>query len=171
MGLGVLGGDALAKLAPFGFDLAGWSRSPKQIADVATFHGEAGLNQFLGRTEILVCLLPLTPATAGIINGRTLALLPRGACVINAARGGHVVDGDLIAALDGGQIAHATLDVFHREPLPSEHPFWRHPRITVTPHVASVTIAETAVLAVYDGIVAAQAGRPLKNTVDLSRGY
>jgi glyoxylate/hydroxypyruvate reductase A len=171
MGLGVLGRDAAAKLAPFGFDLAGWSRSPKRIADVATFHGEAGLAEFLKRTEIVVCLLPLTPATAGIINRDTLAQLPRGACVINAARGGHVVDADLIAALDSSHVAHATLDVFHREPLPADHPFWRHPRITVTPHVASVTIAETAVQVVHDGIKAVQAGRRPRNTVDLSKGY
>ncbi|MGH6933329.1 MAG: 2-hydroxyacid dehydrogenase [Dongiaceae bacterium] len=171
MGLGVLGGDAVAKLVPLGFEVAGWSRSPKQLPPIATFHGDSGLPAFLKQTEILICLLPLTPATAGIINRRTLALLPRGACVINAARGGHVVDSDLIAALDSGHIAHATLDVFETEPLPVEHPFWRHPRITVTPHVASVTIAETALRVIHDGIKAAQAGGPLKNMVDLAKGY
>ena len=171
MGLGVLGGDAISKLAPLGFDVAGWSRSPKHIPTATIFHGENGLSEFLKRTEILVCLLPLTPATTGIINRHTLAQLPRGACVINAARGGHVVDSDLIAALDGGQIAHATLDVFQPEPLPVEHPFWRHPRITVTPHVASVTIAETAVRVIHDGMMAVKAGRPVKNRVDLAKGY
>jgi glyoxylate/hydroxypyruvate reductase A len=121
--------------------------------------------------RILVCLLPLTPATTGIINAHTLAALPRGATVINAARGGHVVDADLIAALDRGHIAHATLDVFATEPLPVEHPFWRHPRITLTPHVASVTISETASRVVIEGLKAMRAGRRPANLVDLAKGY
>jgi glyoxylate/hydroxypyruvate reductase A len=171
LGLGVLGADAATKLARLGLDVAGWSSTPKDLPGVTAFHGDNGLKALLRRTEILVCLLPLTPATAGIISGRTLSQLPRGACVINAARGGHVVDADLIAALDSGHLAHATLDVFHTEPLPAEHPFWRHPRITVTPHVASVTMAETALRVIHDGMLAARAGRPLANVVDPSKGY
>jgi glyoxylate/hydroxypyruvate reductase A len=171
MGLGVLGGDAAHRLADLGFDVAGWSRAPKQLAGVRSFHGDEQLTPFLNRTEILVCLLPLTPATAGIINARTLAALPAGATVINAARGGHVVDHDLLAALDSGHIAHATLDVFTTEPLPIEHPFWRHRRITLTPHVASVTIAETASRAVIEGLTALREGRRPANVVDPARGY
>lgn len=171
MGLGVLGRDAAARLVALGFDVAGWSRSPKAVEHVTGFHGAAGMAPFLGRTEILVCLLPLTPETTGILNAATFAALPRGAFLINAARGGHLIDADLIAALDGGQIAHATLDVFHREPLPVEHPFWKHPRITVTPHVASLTVSETASRTVIEGLKAVRAGRRPANVVDLDKGY
>jgi glyoxylate/hydroxypyruvate reductase A len=171
LGFGVLGQDAAMKLLMLGFDVAGWSRSAKRLDGVTVFDGDAGLTPFLARTQILVCLLPLTPATSGIINARTLAALPKGAYVINAARGGHVVDADLIAALDRGHIAHATLDVFHREPLPVEHPFWRHPRITLTPHVASQTISETASRVVIDGLTALRDGRPPANVVSLEKGY
>jgi glyoxylate/hydroxypyruvate reductase A len=171
MGMGVLGQDAARRLLDLNFDVAGWSRTAKQVPRIAMFCGEDGLMPFLNRTEILVCLLPLTRATTGILNARTLAALPKGACIINAARGGHVVDTDLIAALDRGHVAHATLDVFPTEPLPVEHPFWRHPRITVTPHVASVTIAETASRVVIDGLKAMRNGRRPANLVDLERGY
>jgi glyoxylate/hydroxypyruvate reductase A len=171
LGLGVLGGDAAEKLHMLGFDLAAWTRSPKTLPVVKSFHGDSGFLPFLNRTEILVCLLPLTPDTAGIINARTLAALPKGAFVINAARGGHVVDADLLAALDSGHIAQATLDVFHREPLPPDHPYWTHPKVTVTPHIAGQTFPETAAAGVVAGMRAALAGRPLKNRVDLSKGY
>jgi len=171
MGLGVLGRDVAHRLVDLGFDIAGWSGSPKQLAGVASFHGDDQLVPFLNRSEILVCLLPLTPATTGIINARTLAALPKAAAVINAARGGHVVDADLIAALDRGHVAHATLDVFTSEPLPVEHPFWRHPRITLTPHVASVTISETASRVVIAGLRAMRDGRAPANVVDLGKGY
>jgi glyoxylate/hydroxypyruvate reductase A len=171
MGLGVLGRDVAKRLVDLGFDVAGWSGSPKQLAGVASFHGDEQLIPFLGRSEILVCLLPLTPATTGIINTRTLAALPKGTTFINAARGGHVVDADLIAALDRGHLAHATLDVFTTEPLPVEHPFWRHPHITVTPHIASVTISETASRVVIDGLKALRDGRRPANIVDLAKGY
>lgn len=171
MGLGVLGSDAARKLKALDFDVAGWSRTPKSVEGVTSFHGEEQLLEFLGRSEILVVLLPLTPATTGIINRRTLAALPRGACLINAARGGHVVDDDLLAALDSGHIAHATLDVFHTEPLPSEHPYWTHPRVTVTPHVASITHAETAAPGIYRNMQRVWAGEALDNVVDFQRGY
>jgi glyoxylate/hydroxypyruvate reductase A len=171
MGLGVLGRDVARRLADLGFNVAGWSGSPKRLAGVTSFHGDDQLAPFLNRTDILVRLLPLTPATAGIINARTLAALPKGASVVNAARGGHVIDADLIAALDRGHVAHATLDVFTTEPLPVEHPFWRHPRITVTPHVASVTISETASRVVIEGLKALRAGRTPANVVDLAKGY
>jgi len=171
MGMGVLGSDAANRLVGLGFDVAGWSRAPKQLPGVTSFHGDDQLAPFLNRSEILVCLLPLTPTTTGIINARTLAALPKGAAVINAARGGHVVDADLIAALDRGHIAHATLDVFMTEPLPVEHPFWRHPRITVTPHMASVTISETASRVVIEGLKAMRDRRRPANLVDLAKGY
>jgi glyoxylate/hydroxypyruvate reductase A len=171
LGLGVLGSDASQKLAALGFDVAGWSNRPKQIAGVTSLTGEDGLAQLLARSEILVCLLPLTQATSGILNARNLARLPRGAFVINAARGGHVVEADLLAALDSGQIAHATLDVVSEEPLPSMHPFWRHPKVTLTPHVASLTWAPTATEHIIGNIRRHEAGQPMSPLVDLAREY
>lgn len=171
LGLGELGRDAGMKLAALGFPVAGWSRSPKSVPGLESFAGETMLPAFLARTDILVCLLPLTPTTMGIINARTLSLLPRGAYVINAARGGHVVDSDLIAALDSGQIAGATLDVFHTEPLPQDHPFWTHPKVTVTPHIASTTNPETAGEQIIANIRRLIAGGPLLHLVDRDAGY
>jgi glyoxylate/hydroxypyruvate reductase A len=171
LGLGVLGGDAVRKLKALDFDLAGWSRTAKSIAGVTSFHGEDQLTAFLARTEILVCLLPLTPDTRGIVDAKLLAALPHGACFINAGRGGHVVDADLLAALDSGHIAHATLDVFHAEPLPADHRYWTHPTVTVTPHIASITHAETAAPGIHDGMTRVRAGEKLPNTVDFARGY
>ena len=171
LGLGVMGADAAAKLGQLEFDVAGWSRSPKDLDGVETFHGTGGFQPFLARTEILVCLLPLTPETAGIIGAESLSQLPKGAVVINAARGGHVIDGDLIAALDSGHIAAATLDVFHEEPLPGDHAFWKHPKVTMTPHVASLTVPETAALAVAENIRRIRAGEAPRPIVDRDAGY
>lgn len=171
MGLGELGRDAAAKLLPFEFDLAGWSRSAKDIPGVACFHGTEGLAPFLGRSDIVVCLLPMTEATHGIINRETLAQLPAGAVVINCARGGHVVDADLVAAIDSGHIAGATLDVFHDEPPPADHPFWAHPKITMTPHMASLTVAHSAAAYVAENIRRVERGELPLNTVDFEIGY
>jgi glyoxylate/hydroxypyruvate reductase A len=171
LGLGVLGADAAMKLAGLGFEVAGWSRSPKRIDHVVSFAGEEGFAPLLARSEILVCLLPLTQATRGILNARTLAQLPRGAALINAARGGHVVESDLLAALDSGQIAHATLDVTAEEPLPPGHAFWRHPRITLTPHVASLTWPPTAAEHIIANIRRHEAGEPMGPLVDPEREY
>ncbi len=171
LGLGVLGSDAAVRLAGIGFQTAGWSRTPKAIPQVASFSGEAGLAELLALSEILVCLLPLTRATQGILNARTLALLPRGACLVNAARGGHVVEQDLLAALDSGHIAHATLDVVSEEPLPPFHPFWRHPRVTLTPHNASLTWPPTAAKHILENIRRAEAGEPMSPIVDPAREY
>lgn len=171
MGLGVIGGDAAAKLRTLEFKVRGWSRTPKRMEGVECFHGDEGLEPFLAATEILVCLLPLTPATTGIINARTLAALPRGACVINAARGGHLVADDLLAALATGHIAYAALDVFTPEPMPPEHPFWTHPRVTVTPHIAGITQPQTSAAGIVENMRLARAGLPLKNVVDRASGY
>jgi len=171
LGLGVLGGDAARALAALRFDVAGWSRTPKDLPGIACFHGADGLEAMLARTDILVCLLPATAETAGILDRRLFDRLPRGAVVINAARGAHLVEGDLLAALDDGHLSGATLDVFHQEPLPPGHPFWTHPRITVTPHVAALTHARTAMAEIAEGIRRHMAGEPLRHVVDRAAGY
>jgi len=171
MGLGVLGGAVARALLGLGFTVAGWSRTSKHIDGVESFAGDAGLSPFLGRLHILVCLLPLTPETDGIIDRRTLSTLPAGAFVINVARGGHVVEEDLVAALDAGHVAGATLDVFREEPLPENHPFWRHPRVIVTPHVASQTDPRSAADEVAANILRIRAGQPPINIADPIQGY
>jgi glyoxylate/hydroxypyruvate reductase len=171
LGFGTLGRDAGKKLQALGFPVAGWSRSPQQVAGFATFAGPAGLEALLAQSEILVCLLPLTTATAGILSAGNFARLPRGAGLVNAGRGGHLVEADLIAALDGRQLGGAVLDVFQDEPLPPEHPFWRHPRIVVTPHIAAETHPPTAAPIIGDAIRRYEAGLPVANIVDLARGY
>lgn len=171
MGLGELGGAAARLLARHGFTVRGWSRSPRQVDGVTAFAGPSELEAFLRGSDILVCMLPLTPETEGILDARTLALLPRGARLVNVARGRHLVDADLLAALDDGQIAHATLDVFRTEPLPAEHPFWAHPRIRVLPHTASYSQAEIAAEVVAENLRRLDSGRPLLHLVDRQRGY
>ncbi len=171
LGLGELGGDAARKVAALGFDVAGWSRTEKHIDGVTSFHGEDGLIPFLNRTQILVILLPLTEGTRGIINKDTLAALPKGADLINCARGPHVVDEDLLAALDSEHINAATLDVFHTEPLPADHPYWSHPKVTVTPHMASLTVPSSAADWMEENIKRIEAGQPPLNTVDIKKGY
>jgi glyoxylate/hydroxypyruvate reductase A len=165
LGLGALGIDAAQRLFSLGFPVAAWSRTPKCVDNVKVFHGRGQLHAFAARTDILVCLLPLNAETHGIIDAKLLATQPRGAYVINPARGGHVVDADLIAALDSGHIAGATLDVFHIEPLPADHPFWTHPKITLTPHIASTTDPRSAVPQIVDNIRRVREGRPLLNRV------
>ena len=171
LGFGVLGQDAARVLRVLKFDLASWSRTPKRVAGVQSFYGADGLGPFLARTEILVCLLPLTAKTQGILNRDLLAKLPRGACLINAGRGGHQVEEDILAALDSGQLAGATLDVFLAEPLPSGSPFWTHPKVTLTPHIASVTQQVSAIEQVVANIRRIQAGKTPLNTVDRELGY
>lgn len=171
LGYGTLGALCVRHLQAFGFDLAAWSRSPKEAADCPLFVGPEALPAFFARSDILVCLLPLTPETRGILNAQAFAAMPRGSFLINVGRGGHVVESDLLAALDTGQIAHATLDVFTEEPLPSEHPFWRHERVTVTPHVAALTQPVTAAEMIVDNIRRDQAGEPLAHVVNRARGY
>ncbi|PZQ48564.1 MAG: glyoxylate/hydroxypyruvate reductase A [Rhodovulum sulfidophilum] len=171
LGLGALGAEVAQALADFGFDVEGWSRRPRDPGRIVTHHGEDGLEALLARSEILVTLLPNTPATENLLNRRTLALLPIGALLINAGRGGVVNDQALVAALDEGPLGHATLDVFRVEPLPPGHPFWAHPKITVTPHVAAETRPDTAAETIALNIRRDQDGEALLYTVDRGHGY
>jgi glyoxylate/hydroxypyruvate reductase A len=176
MGLGVLGGDAARKLQVMGFDVAGWSRSPKALDGVPTFSGEDGLAAFLARTDILVCLLPLTPDTRGILNRDLFARLARngrlgGPIVINAGRGGLQVETDILAALDDSTLKAATLDVFETEPLPPDSPLWTHPAVTVTPHNAAASEANAISAYIADQIRRFEAGEPLHNVIDRKLGY
>lgn len=171
LGLGALG-TALAKdLVRFGFKTQGWSNSRKKIDKVTAFAGKDELAEFLGSSEILVCLLPLTNATAGILNKELFNQLPKGAFVINAARGGHLVDVDLIEMLDSGQLSGATLDVFHQEPLSSDHPFWQHEKIHITPHYASVSDTDSVVPQIIENYRRMQHGELLTNLVSTDKGY
>ena len=171
LGLGELGRAVAATLTGLGFDLLGWSRRLKDLPGIATHAGEDGLEEVLGSAEILVALLPATPETEGLLDARRLALLPQGARLINPGRGSLIDDAALLDALDRGHLAHATLDVFRDEPLPPGHPFWAHPRITVTPHVASETRPETAAEAIARNVRRGEDGQPLLNVVDRSLGY
>ena len=171
LGLGALGADAARKIGALGFRVLGWSRRAKALDGVEGFHGEAGLAAMLPRCQHLVCLLPLTPETRGIVNARTLGLLPKGAFLLNAARGGHVVDADLLAALDSGHVAAAALDVFEPEPLPPTHPYWAHPRVVMTPHAASITIPASVAPQVVENLRRLRAGEALINRVDFAAGY
>ncbi|MDX1711423.1 MAG: glyoxylate/hydroxypyruvate reductase A [Rhodovibrionaceae bacterium] len=171
LGLGELGADAARALAQLRLDVMGWSRSPKDIEGIACYHGDSGLDDMLAISEILVCLLPLTPQTEGILNARLFAKLPKGAYVVNVGRGRHLVDDDLLQALDSGHLSGAALDVFRKEPLPADHPFWTHPGVFVSPHIASLTMPETAARQVVDNMHRLRRGEPLTNVVDLSRGY
>ena len=171
LGLGELGRHVAQRLLQLDFRLCGWSRRPKRIDGVECFAGADGLDALLAKSGALVCLLPLTPETRGILDARTLALLPRGSCVINVARGAHLVEADLVAALDAGQLAHAYLDVFETEPLPATHPFWSHPGISLTPHIAALTDPRTALPAVIRNLERLARGEPFEAPVDPDAGY
>jgi len=171
LGLGALGQATAAMLGGLGFRLTGWSRGPKALAGIDCHHGPDGLATVLGKSEILVVILPLTAGTGNILNARTLALLPRGACIVNAGRGALIDDDALFEALASGQVGHATLDVFRTEPLPGDHGFWHHPRVTVTPHIAAETRHATAAGVIADQIARDMAGENLLHVVDPARGY
>lgn len=176
LGLGVLGGDAARKLAVLGFDVAGWSRSPKTVDGIRSYSGEAGLDAFLARTDILVCLLPLTPATRGILNRPLFSGLARdgrlgGPALINAGRGGLQVEADILACLDDGTLRAATLDVFATEPLPADSPLWRHPGVTITPHNAATSDPDAVAGAIAAQIRRHEAGEPWRDVVDPAVGY
>ncbi|MDM0108234.1 glyoxylate/hydroxypyruvate reductase A [Variovorax sp. J22R24] len=174
MGLGVLGERVAKAVSQFEFPVNGWSRSAKAIEGLRCFSGESEFDAFLGASRVLVNLLPLTPATRGILNRDTLSKLNAGqpgGYLINVARGAHLVDADLIPLLDSGQLAGATLDVFDVEPLPAEHPFWRHPKITVTPHGSARTEREASIAQIASKIRAMEQGEPIAGVVDVTRGY
>jgi glyoxylate/hydroxypyruvate reductase A len=171
MGLGSIGQDTAGKFAALGFPTAGWSRTAKNLPGIETFHGADGLQRFLARTDILIDVLPLTRDTRGLLDAKAFAALPKGAYFINMARGGHVVDEALLAALESGQISGAALDVFNVEPLPQDHPYWTHPKVQVTPHIAGATNPRTASPGVIDNIKRMRAGQPLIHTVDPKTGY
>lgn len=171
MGLGSIGQDTAGKFAALGFPTAGWSRTAKSLPGIETFHGADGLQRFLARTDILIDVLPLTRDTHGLLDAKAFAALPKGAYFINMARGGHVVDDALLAALESGQISGAALDVFNVEPLPQDHPYWTHPKVHVTPHIAGATNPRTASPGVIENIKRMRAGQALIHTVDPKTGY
>jgi glyoxylate/hydroxypyruvate reductase A len=174
MGLGVLGERVAKAISQFEFPVNGWSRSAKSIDGLRCFSGESEFDAFLGASRVLVNLLPLTAATRGVLNRDTLSKLnggQPGGYLINVARGAHLVDADLIPLLDSGQLAGATLDVFEVEPLPADHPFWRHPKITVTPHGSARTEREASIAQIASKIRAMEQGEPIAGVVDVARGY
>jgi len=168
LGLGELGTDAARKLRALGFNVAGWSRRPKQVDGVQCF---TDLSAMLPQCNAVVCLLPLTAQTRGILDKKFFSLLKSKSCLINVARGGHVVRQDLIAALDSGQLAHAYLDVFEPEPLPKDDPLWAHPKVSITPHTAALTEPRTAVPKVVENVERARRGEAPLNGVDFEAGY
>ena len=171
LGLGQYGADAARKLRALGFAVAGWSRTAKSLDGTQCFDGAEGFAAMLRQSDIIVCLLPLTEETKGLLDRRAFALMPRGAMIVNVGRGAHLVEADLLAALETGQIGGAALDVFREEPLPEDHPFWRHHRILLTPHIAAVTNPVTCSPLVADALMRLREGRQLRDIVDLERGY
>lgn len=171
LGLGSLGQAVLEKLVAFGFDCAGWSRSQHTVPGVVCHAGAGGLDAFLARTDILVCLLPLTDATRQLLSAALFARLPKGASLVHVGRGPQLVAADLLRALDEGQLAEAVLDVTDPEPLPAEHALWSHPRVRVTPHIASMTQPQTAARVAIDNVRRFERGEPLLGLVDRQRGY
>ena len=171
MGLGSIGCAAAEKLLQVGFRVSGWSRSRKVLNGIKTFYGKELLEKFLSNTEVLICLLPLTSSTRRIINRSTLSQLPKGAYFINVARGEHVVEEDLLWMVNSKHISGAFLDVFCEEPLPKKHPFWKHKRIIVTPHIAGLTNPKSVAPQIVDNYRRLKTGKPLINQVDIERGY
>ncbi|MDE3740417.1 2-hydroxyacid dehydrogenase [Maribacter polysaccharolyticus] len=171
MGLGALGSVLAKDLVRFGFKVRGWSSSEKNIQGVETFTGPAGRTAFLEATQILVCLLPLTDDTKGILNAGLFRQLPKGAYLINVARGGHLVDGDLLEMLDNGHLSGAALDVYHQEPLSLEHPFWEHPKVHMTPHYASVSETISVVPQIVENYRRLASGEELLNLVSEDKKY
>lgn len=171
LGLGALGQTCARALAGLGFAVTGWSRRPKSLPGINCQSGPDGLRTALASAQILVLLLPATPDTDSILDARALAALPRGAVVINPGRGTLIDDDALLVALDAGHVSHATLDVFRIEPLPHEHPFWAHPRVTVTPHIAADTRPDTSARVIAANILRSEAGEALLHEVDRHAGY
>lgn len=171
LGLGELGAACARALARIGFDVWGWSRSPKSLDGITTAAGDEGLETVLSGAEIVVLLLPDTPATENTLNARTLALLAPGAAIINPGRGPLIDEGALLDALDQGHVGHATMDVFRQEPLPQDHAFWHHPNVTVTPHIAAWTRPDTASAVIAENVRRGEAGEPFVHLVDRATGY
>jgi glyoxylate/hydroxypyruvate reductase A len=171
LGMGKLGSRVLETMGHFGFPLRGWSRTPKQVAGVACFAGMESLDAFLAGTRVLVCMLPLTPETTTLLDRARLSRLPRGAYLINVARGGHVAEPDLLTLIRSGHLAGATLDVFRNEPLPAPHPFWDEPRICMTPHISALTVRHDSVRQIAGKINALENGEPVADVVDRGKGY
>jgi glyoxylate/hydroxypyruvate reductase A len=171
MGLGVIGAQVARALAAKGFAVRGYARSAKEVDGVAVFAGDSALDAFLDDLDFLVCVLPGTRATDGILNRRTLSRLADGAHVVNIGRGAALVEEDLIALLDSGKIGGATLDVFRKEPLPADHPFWRRPEIVVTPHVSGLTVPDAAIAQIADKIIRLERSEPVSGVVAIERGY
>jgi glyoxylate/hydroxypyruvate reductase len=170
-GLGELGRTCALALATLGFRVTGWSRSARDIPGITCLHGNSGLAAALSEAEIAVLLLPDTPDTTNLLNAETLAWMPRGAIIINPGRGTLIDDVALLKALDSGQIGHATLDVFRTEPLPPDHPYWAHPNVTVTPHIASETRPEHSSLTIAENVQRGEAGEPFLHLVNRNLGY
>ncbi|MFU8881026.1 MAG: 2-hydroxyacid dehydrogenase [Rhodobacterales bacterium] len=171
LGLGALGSACAQAIAGLGFDVTGWSRSPRDVAGVRCLHGADGLAQALQTAQIAILLLPLTAATENLLNAERLAQMPRGAMILNPGRGALIDDAALLAALESGHIGHATLDVFRVEPLPADHAYWAHPSVTVTPHIASETRAPSASRVIAENVRRGEAGEPFLHLVDRNLGY
>ncbi|TDT45189.1 glyoxylate/hydroxypyruvate reductase A [Maribacter spongiicola] len=171
LGLGELGALTATDLTKFGFKVQGWSRSKKKIEGVITFSGADAQQEFLKTTNVLVCLLPLTPATEGILNKELMSQLPKNAFVINVARGGHLIDEDLIELIDADHLSGACLDVYHTEPLPESHPFWNHKKVHMTPHYASVSDTTSVIPQLIENYNRISSGEKLQNLVDSDKGY
>ena len=171
LGAGVLGGKVAERLASFGLQVRCWSRTEKHYSDVQSFFGQDQFASFLQGTQLLINLLPNTPETVGILDQSLFAQLNAGAYIINLARGAHMKEDDLLAALESGQVAAATLDVFAKEPLATDHPFWKHPRVTITPHIAAITLPEVAMDYVAQNILAIEAGKTPEGVVNMDLGY
>ena len=171
LGLGEIGAFTAQRLRELGFPVSGWSRTRKNYPGIKSFAGDGELKDFLAQSDITICLLSLTRKTTGILNAKAFAAMPQGGFVINVARGGHVVEADLIAALDSGHLSGAVLDVFDTEPLPENSPLWSHPKITVTPHVAAISQPAVAAQFVLDGIAKFERGEKPDNIVDVATAY
>ena len=171
LGMGDIGAVTAERLLMFDFQVIGWSRSRKSVPGVTSYAGKEELPKFLARCDILVCMLPLTPETEGLMDAKLFAGLPKGAWVMNVGRGGHCNEQDLLAALDSDHLGGAVLDVFQTEPLPPNNILWSHPKVTVTPHIAGITDPRNAAAFVVDCVARAQSGAPFKNVVDLNKGY
>lgn len=171
LGMGVLGTDAAQKLTALGFEVCGYSNSPKALDGIKSFSGKEGFQPFIESINMLICLLPLTQQTKHILNIDLFKKMQKGSYLINVARGGHLVEEDLLLALEKGYLAGAFLDVYQEEPLPQDHPFWKHPNIMMTPHIASITNPQAAIPQVVQNYHAATKGEALKNKVDLNKGY